>query len=187
MYDRGQHRGLGAVYDTIDMGGVAPTDPYSGSSVDNYGNDPILDPYTYTPPPESIPLAYTPSGGLGPFVEPPPLVNWTQPVSPIPSTAYTPTTSAMFKNPDGSPTYDGTPYSPTDLLNPYNFSHLFGAIGDVFGSRPLPIGVSRPALYAPAGTTTPAMTAGLNVKTLAVLGIGAALLFAVLNKRPSHA
>ncbi len=93
----------------------------------------------------------------------------------------------MFKNPDGSPTYDGAPYSPTDLLNPYNFSHFFVGIGDIFGSRPLPIGVSRPALDAPASATAPTMLAGVNVKTLAVLGIGAALLFAVLNKRPSHA
>jgi hypothetical protein len=123
-------------------------------------------------PPATIQLATT-SMGTGPASTPPPLVNYT-PVQPFPGTA-SPTGVALaqaFKNPDGSPTYDGAPYSATDLLNPYNLQHMFGGLLTTL------TGGAKPT--TPTGVVAPASTiAGVKTSTIAVLavvGLGAYLL-----------
>ncbi|HEY3885914.1 MAG TPA: hypothetical protein VGL62_11935 [Vicinamibacterales bacterium] len=178
MYSRGMHpayagrtgrRGLG---DDSDEASDFGFEDDGSTDTSDQGFTPVSQPTT-------IALSNT-SIGTGPVAVPPPLVNYT-PGIPLPTTAGTPTGVALtqaFKNPDGSPTYDGAPYSATDLLNPYNLSHLFG------GLLTTVTGGAKPGTPLVAGAVAPASTiGGVKTSTLALLAGVGVVAYLVLGRK----
>lgn len=167
MYSHGMHRGLGD--DPTDQGDYGFED---GAPMTDNGFTPVSLPTT-------IALSNTPMGA-GPVTLPPPLVNYTPG---IPFTgAQTPTGVALsqaFKNPDGSPTYDGAPYSATDLLNPYNVAHLFGGLlTTITGGAKPGAPVYGAASMAPASTI-----GGVKTSTLAIAAGVALIAYVALGRK----
>lgn len=137
--------------------------------------------YAAPPSPTTIALQTGSSApaGAAPATTPPPLVNYQTP--PTTPTGLSPTGVALaqaFKNPDGSPTYDGAPYSATDLLNPYNLSHLFGGLlTTLTGGTKSPTGL-------PVGSVAPASTiGGVKTSTLAIAAVVAGVAYFAFGRK----
>jgi hypothetical protein len=167
MYGHDRHAGLGD-------GSTDNTDPfYDPASEDPTFGETYLPAVTVT---AAAPVLSTISTAFGSDAnQPATLVNYGAPSSPTPTgIAY----SQAFKNPDGTPTYDGAPYSPTDLLNPYNLRHLFG--GFLTPTTPYPQAGLYAPTYAGGATTQASVTTGkMSTATLLLLGalaVGGALL-----------
>lgn len=159
-----------------DLGDV--TDP--SLTTDPYGNVDYVDPtrspdvYVTAPPPPTLTLSTTPFGPA-PMPSLPYLPVVTPPAPTTPFSSGTPTgvpQAVAFRNPDGSATYDGHPYSATDLLNPYNVAHFFGGFLTPTNAT------NQPRLNFASGTygvTAPAQASlfgGMSTPTLALLAAG---------------
>lgn len=72
-----------------------------------------------------------------------------------------------WTNPDGSPTYNGAPYNPSDLMNPYNFGSGPAVIplqtgSSQVGTSPLNTAVPPPLInYTPGGNGGTIIASGL--------------------------